>query len=693
MASNLPKLKSWQVPFAADTEANKLGWLNEATQEGQNYNRSKRGFVDYKVAFDIISGKSPANASPTYRSQLTTGRLKRNAKEIIGAVANIRPIWAFQSANSALADNCAMMNSVNQAIYFEQQFDQGLKNGIQWSALTGTGWIWPKYRRPLYGTKRQANIEFHTYGSPSVLPVQLPSNNNYQEAYAVTIMDEMPIAMAHAMFPAFQERLRPTSSRYWYDQEIRRAAKGNLMQRMFNAGMKRNEDDYSLSDLFIPIRYTFVIDLTINETGQTIPMGEAGAPWFYEVPYVGGPLPNNPTKFADKDDARLYPYRRLLISSENCCMYDGPAFDWTGKFPATAITLDKWVFDAVGFNLVSGAPYHMQKSIDELERGVMDKHAAALDPALAYDLNAVERNQARSFDPMKPRARVPFDGQLTDKPFQDVLPESYRKVDPSTPIYIAHLEETMDYYHALKDVMALAKARAGGGVDDYQKLMEADGPIVQDITRNVEAALTEIGSNVGYLILEYYDTPRIMRLIGADKVARSVFDFDPTKLVPSHMPGENKDNPSTTPMYQRARWFAENLTYYITPHSAHEITQMAYKLLLIQLRKAGVQIDSQTIATSCNIANFGELDGNTVLDKWKSEQFMIGEIGAKLKILVQDLIASGVGFPAMGNAMNNTEANPVGVPKQEGRPSTQQESPRIVSKDGGARSTVSESGA
>jgi hypothetical protein len=690
------KLKEWQIPRADAKEDTKLSWLNSAVEEGSSWLKEQRGYADMKTAFDILAGKSPANPSPSYRSQMSTGRLKRNIREIVGAVSNVRPIWGYNTSNNAFTAECEMMNKVTQALYLERGLDTAIKSAMQWSAATCTGWLRPVFRKSMYGTKRTGDLTFLTYGAPSVLPVQLPSNNDWQEAYAITILDELPIAMAHGMFPKFQDRLTPTSSRYWYAPEIRRAAKGNVIRRMF--GKWGQNEARSLSEMYIPIRYTYIIDLAINTTGKSIAMGQpADASWCYTVPSLNSDIPIGRHKDgsviykkADENDARMYPYRRLIISSENVVMYDGPSFDWHGEFPAIPFCLDSWAWEAIGFALVNGG-WQIQKSIDELERGVMDKHAAALDPALAYDINAVNRNEARTFDPMKPRTRCGFDGQLTERPFQDVLPESYRRVDPATPQYITHLEETMDYQQAIRDVLALAKARAlGGGVNDYEKLVEADGPIVQDITRNVENSLSRVGHQTKYHVMQYYDTKRLMEYVGADGITRSTLDYDPTSLVPSHMPDEDRNGSSIYSRLQRARMFAENLHFYLTPHSAHEITQMSHKLLLIQLRKAGIQIDSRTIAESCNVSNFGNKpDGNTVWDRYWNEQARVAEHAIGMKQLVDSLMSTGVGTTP---AIDNAAANLAGAPTSEGRPPSGQQSPKLLQKDGGTRSTISESG-
>src|ERR1017187_1108664 len=279
-------------------------------------------------------------------------------------------------------------------------------------------------------------VRLLAYGAPCVLPCQLPPSGDFQQAYAMTILDEMPISTAHSMSPRYQEWLRPTSSLYWYANEIRKSSQGNLWTRMFGGfGKSPSQSTPGIADLMIPIRYTYVIDLTTNTTSNDIPMGETGTTWAYTV----------------KPGDRLYPYRRLLISSEACVMYDGPSFDWHGRFPGIPFTTDAWPWEPLGFSMVrDGAD--IQSSMTELERGTMDKERAKLDPALAYDINAVTKKEAQQFDPMQPRIRAGFDGQQSTVPFQHpVDPKIYETSETSLKFY-EMLKSGMDEQHGIKDV-------------------------------------------------------------------------------------------------------------------------------------------------------------------------------------------------------------------------------------------------
>lgn len=698
----MPDYQDWQVPPQAANNVTKLGWINESTEEGQNWLKSQRGYGDFTKSFEALSGRVSGSALPKYRSNLRTDRLKRNARELVGAIANIRPLWGYGSGNPEFSAQDAMMNKTVRAIYLKNFMDRSIKEALQWSLVTSTGWINPVYRRKRAG-HGSGELMLDTYGAPSVLPVQLPMNNDWQEAYCLNLMKELPIYMAHGMFPEFQDQLKPTSSKYWYSSEIRQASQQNALQRIWN---KLRRDNSLLTDLYIPIRYSYINDLSINKTKSELMMGpwsvnphtgrpEPVASWSYKVPYVGqqiqvGEANGYPIyRVADENDARVYPYRRLIISSETCIMYDGPAYDWHGEAPLVPVTLEDWAWEAIGLNILRGG-IQIQDSINQLERGVMDKHAAQLDPSLAYDINAVTRNEALTMDPMQPRGRAGFDGSVVSEPFKLVVPPEVLKVDGATMEFIAHLESTMDHQMAIRDVVALAKARAlGGTAGDLEKIMEADGPVVRDISRNVEQTLSKIGDQVKYLVLQYFTAQRLMRMVGASSVTTETFDFDPASLIPSHMPGENPNRESFSDKIQRARYFAANLECYILPHTAHEITQMTHKLGLIQLKKAGVKMDSRTLAESWDVDYGTKPEGNTPYERAANE--MIDD--ATQMIRVRKIADSQMMEPAIPGADGGPGKPPMPIQQKnpEGRPPSGQVAPHLESKDGGARSTIAES--
>jgi hypothetical protein len=685
--------REWQCPPSAAPDHKIVGWANESTEEGLAWLKSQRGQLDFRKALDVISGAdtaSPRQQSSDYRSKVSANPLKRNLREVIATLAKLRPVWGYHTSNAAYKNQADMMNKILRSLFLEQFFDRSISDALAYAAATARGWINPVYSRDMYGTGHGA-IQLDAYGAPCVLPNQLPANGNFQNAYAVTILKELPIAMAHGMFPQHQAVLKPTESRYWYMNDgVRAAAKGNLWQRMAGRFFRAPGSE-ACAELLIPIRYTYVIDLAINTTDKPITMGEPGSSWSYTVPALKQDIPMGldprsgtmTFRKADENDARLYPYRRLIISDMQTKLYDGPSFDWHGMLPLASFCFDAWPWEPLGFSLVHEG-YELNEAIKTIDRGNMDKCVSQLDMSLAYDTNAISEKEARTLDPMMPRGRYGYDGNATEPgkpPFTPIVPESIIKIDPTSLQLRDMFKASMDEQLAIRDVMALAKLRAVGSMDDIEKIVEANGPIIEGMSRSMERPMRDIGNMVKYLILQYMPVTTIMQYIGAFSTALEVMDYDPTSLIPSHIPGESPDQPSALNRIQRARIFANNLKFEIMPNTLHEMSQITMKLGLIQLKKAGVKICSQTIAEAWNISNYGEFEGATELERFRSEQEEDIETAARMQAIGA---AAGLGQPP--------GAPGPGGKKPEGRPSTDAKPGKIQSKDGGARSTISTSG-
>src|SRR5208337_2310702 len=93
---------------------------------------------------------------------------------------------------------------------------------------------------------------------------------------------------AHAMFPTFQDKLRPVSKR--------RMQSGAVTARMaFINSLRGSDKSVPFVEQMVEVRYTLLRDLSINdnEAKLPIPMGDAGASWSYVVPYLGQDILSN----------------------------------------------------------------------------------------------------------------------------------------------------------------------------------------------------------------------------------------------------------------------------------------------------------------------------------------------------------------------------------------------------------------
>lgn len=226
--------------------------------------------------------------------------------------------------------------------------------------------------------------------------------------------------------------------------------------------------------------------------------------------------------------------------------------------------------------------------------------------------------------------------------------------------------------------------------------------------------MRDLGVMLKYQVCQHMTTSRVMQYVGQDGVTPEVFDYNPASLIPSHIPGEAAVDaagalqPSAHSQIVRARLFADNLRFFILPNTLHEIAQMSMKLALLQMKKIGVMMDSQTIGEALNVPNYGTIPGNTVIEKFWAEQEQQLEYQAKL-LAAKSAIAALFTPPdgsapappapdsgAAGAAPPPNSAQPPGAPapgggESEGRPPSFSKPPKIESKDNGTRTTIATS--
>lgn len=682
--------RSWQVPSADADDRYKLGWIDETCQDGGAWNQSQPGYDDWLKSLDILNGRVPKQDAEKYRDYFCGRRLRTNVRTAVAGLSNIRPMWGFHSI-PAYQKFAMMMNKTSRALYLEGNWGADIEDALWYAAATNTGWIRPVFSRDMAGMGR-GRVKLYTYGQPCVLPFQMPSSGDYNQAYAVNLMDEIPIFEAHGRFPLYQEQLKPTKSQLWYSSEIRGAAEQNSQKRggwfnPFTSIKSENGQKRPGSDLYIPIRYTTVIDLSVNTTGRIIPMGQFGTSWYYEVPSVGMEWKNGP---ATEDQARMYPRRRLIISSEKCIMYDGPAFNWDGDLDLVPLCVDRTPWAPGGFSMVHDG-YAIEKQINDVESGILARIKAQNNLPLGYDLNTVTVGEAEKFDPMDTdNVRFGYDGtEVEGTPFKLGVPFEVYKIFPEQLEFLKGLKDELDYTMQIRDLVELSKAKVlGKDMDAAEKMLSSLGPIVRNIGKGMERSLTCVGKKVGWRILQYMTAAEIMQFTGPESVDMQIFDYNPNDLYPSHLPDEQVHDADTqkageskyTPL-ERARFMTEKIRFFIMPGSLHDVHQMSTLLIAMQMKARGMHISDYFCMSAANIPDVVPPDGNSEQQRWESEQEDNIAFQARMAIITQTI----AGEQHLGGPPGGPSPTAKG-----GRPPSGNAPPKLEHKSNG-RPLISES--
>lgn len=702
----IDKFSDWQAPSLFDKGTNRMGWISEQVEEAENWLKSQQAYLDIPEAMDIISGRIEKGAN-TKRSDLTTNHAKYAIRKIIGTLSDVREVGYFTSDAQFYLGEADMLNKAAKAISLKAQFTRKLRMALQYMAITGSGYLWPRFIKT--NLRDKGNVEFEPLGLCDVLPTQLPPDNDIQGAYAVTLIRFMPVWQAHARFPQYQAQLLPIARRR-YKSSVSHA-RMDLASR-FKYGTQTD----AFTNLYCEIRYTFIHDLSINTTGSVLPMGEdEGASWYYEVPYLGQQIKDSvtsdgivTTRAATLEDCMIYPNLRLMISCKGMRnpMWDGPAFDWHGQVPVARYCADDWVQEPCGFSLTHDIA-SSQRAIQRTERGVDQVVKARLDPALGFDRSAgLNDKTAGELDPFQERIRVGVDGE-PGKVLQPLLPPWLLDVPAFVGEWVKYCTDRgIDAQLGLNEMTNLAEMKMNMNSEGAERALAEVGPLVKDIASGMESSTARVWEMLKYLIIQYYNTRRLMEFVGPDGITKQTLDFNPDTLVPSHAPDEillhATADLSEVPVVpweskytdaERAKIFADTLTLTVIPHTQHSITQTSEQLKWLQLWRGGAPIAFCDIAKKLNIENFGMLEGSTLWERYISEQKQKIELQAQAALLMQSL---GLGPPAPPPPTQQPGTGEGGGQKGTGgRPPSGHSAPKIVQKGAnsvsGPRTTITES--
>ena len=659
-------------PQEADVK-DKIGWLEEALKEGRTFIESQRGYEEMDSAIDIIAGIDDKRR-PASLSRISPNVLKRNIREIVASLSNIRPAWNFKSDNREWDAQAGIMNKLLHSWYLHTFADRAIRKALQYAAVQSKGYVMPIWKKDFWCYGR-GDVELVVLGPRDVLPTQIGPDNNLQDAYAVTIRVETPINKAHAMWPTFRDVIVPDRSG---PSNLRRG--GGKLQRFISPVLDlgsrlrgREADNRQIPT--VDIYYTYIKDTSINMTNTEMLMGEPGTSWSYKVPFLGMDIPigindekGNPLyRKALPEDCQLYPRRRLQIWVKGTVLRDGPNYWWHGMVPTVEFSLDDWAWEFLGYSAIrDGAT--IQDSMKGLLRAVDDSQNARLRPPIAYDEDAFSKGFMERFDPRQPGQKVAHNMSMGDA-MKILVPVGYYDVPTTVFQHIKDLAGMIGDLLGVKDLSAVAKARQMPSADALEKMSEMAGPLMTDMTRNMEASIRLLGEMVKGLFFQFYDASRRIQVGGPDAVTEEDYDYEPGNLVPSHMPGEPSEKPSKFARTERARWHMNNIFLEIVPNSLHQQTQSFRKLILIQAEKSGLPLDPWTKAEIFDIPNFGPppAGARTVMERWVAWMRM----QAELKEILNP------GGPGQG--------------KGGGRPNSNAKAAHIANKDNGTRSTIATS--
>lgn len=615
------QLKSWQAPPREATGEYKCGWIAELIANGDNWIQSQPGIRNINNDIQLLMGSGQ-------QRDMESNLLQPDIRTFVETITDLRQIATMGSKADQFKKNVALYNDIFKFIFWDSQFVPMSRKALQWAVL-GRGYKWQKFSRDKFGWGR-SKIVFDPLGPREFLPEQIPANNDMQGCYAGTIARPMGIAEAHARFPDFQQWLTPISRYDWKRYgTLGMARRFDFYDRYRFTGDQNSNWDNRYCDIY----YSFIRDLRVNRSGYMQQMGVDGTSWGYQVPSVGDLLvTTNPqnglpqSRKAEISDCRLYPQLRLVITSPSCPipLYDDTSFDWHGEIPVTQHDVNDWAWSAVGYSLVGGVKGLEIARRDRLS-DINSVLAVRKDPPLGHDVSTgVQRTQMDKLDLLHASGiRIGGKGDPA-KWTRTLLPDSMA-VEESDFKGVDLLGGSIKAALGLTDLASMRELKGNMSDDSMDKFLENLGPVGKGIALNQWIANGKDAHMLKYNIAQYFTVQDLMQMVGPEGVGLETFDNDPNSLVPSHIPGEDKNNLSAHTKMERAKWFCEQLKVINTPAQLLNITHQQERMLNMFFLQKGAQISTANV-----MEKIGVQDYDVQHEAWQEEQ--LADAVWKLKV-------------------------------------------------------------
>lgn len=605
------RAQSWQCPPREAPGEYKVGWLGELVQSGDAWAQSQPGIRNAGSDIRLLMGGGQDR-------DLESNLLQPDIRTFVETITDLRQIATMGSKAEQFKKTVALYNDVFRFVFWDSNFVWNTRKALQY-AMIGRGYIWPKFSRTHYGWG-QAKMMFDWLGPREFLPEQLPPNNDVQGCYAGTFIRPMPIAEAHARFPKFQQWLTPMSRYDWKTY----GTLGTARRLDFYDRFRFNdEQNGSWEQKYCEVRYHFVRDLRINDTGYMQQMGVDGTSWGYQVPSLGDLIvtvnPSNGLPESHKatvEECRMYPNLRLVITTPSCPipMYDDTAFDWHGEIPAVQYDVNDWAWSAMGYSAV-GAVKGLEVARRDRISDINTVLAVRKDPPLGHDISTgVSRTQMDKLDLLHAQGiRVGGKGDPS-KWTKSLLPPEV-DVDAKDFQGVELLSSSIKASLGLTDLASMREMKGNLSDQSFDKMIENLGPMAKGIAVNMWIANSKHAHMLKYNIAQYLTVDDLMAMVGPEGVGIQTFDNDPNSIVPSHLPGEDKQSISKHTKRDRAKWFCDKLRVTSTPAQLLNVTHQQERMLYMLFLQKGVQISQATIMDKLGVPDYDIQHA-----KWEEEQ-------------------------------------------------------------------------
>jgi len=575
-----------------------LNYINAAVAAGENILKQEPQYNDISRNIRYVMGDQLGDRPKTL-SHIVDNRTKKAVAETVSALTDIHPLFGFSTENDFFQDQVVILGNLTKAWWINSFADLRLADVIRYGMAAGTGYAEINFDATLAGG--QGDLVLTPVDPRDVLPINPRYDFSVQSWDGVIIRSLETVETLQARYGLAAAGLVPDSgsswmARMWGSVKTKVETPANIFESVNGPKGHNMPTKVNGKETF----KVYLKDTRLWDGTAPIIMGDPKTSWAYTVYPVGYLKPNG--KVATEDDARVYPRGRLIVSTRDRVLYDGPNPYWHGMFPIAKLTLDPWPWSLLGSSLVTDLR-PMQDAINECLNGVWDYVKKVLRPALVGDKRAVPASVWNRIDTREAGNKMlqnPTAGKGIEFVKNDPLPGEVME-------FFQYVTGEVDNLSGVANLQALMQLNQAPAADSIEKMQEALSPILRTKSRLLEVFLREIGEMVKSGFMQFYTLPRRINMLGEAGISLHEFDYEPGSLIPAmhkDQPGYVPALDAMLPTAERARAHMANFTFQITPNSLLSASQLSRKLTYLQLFKIGM-MDPWSLGAAMELPNFG----------------------------------------------------------------------------------------
>jgi hypothetical protein len=603
-----------EIAPSQDYEAQVLGYMHEALEEGEMFLRAQKGYAHIDETIKAIMGETTPVQSPSF-SRTTVNHISKVATDLTAVCTDVKPFWEYQTKNEHFKDHCQILGDLSEHWWLNRLIDLKNADVVRYSLAAGSS-----YAHHYYNTNTM-DLDVAAEDPRDILPIRPPSVSfSLQEAAGVIHRVQRTVNYVRMLYPDKAHLIVPDREGSFVSQSLDNTRISKLFDMYGSPFKNQLFSDAPAKELpripSVDLYTCYLRDDSINKGSRPLFMGEwskEGRPlktWSYQV---------------DPGD-KIYPRKRCIVFTKTAILYDGPSIYWHGLYPYAKLTLDPWPWSWLGKGILWDI-LPLQNSLQNILRCLDDHLEKVARPPVKADKATVSQSDVNKIDTRKAGLKI-RQNMMIGKGIEilDVpnLPQDVLKI-------LQYYEDKLYEIPGVKDFSELMKLKQMPAPETIERLQETMSPSIRLRSRIIEAYMREFATMAASNFTQFYTLSDRLAILGERGATKDDFDQDPGTFLPAFGPKDYESGVlkeasiarGPLPRYERAAQFYTQVSYHIASSSLLNASEIETQLKYLQLSRAGL-VDHWTLLDVLNIPNVGSPPPNakTITDRLMAEQQM-----------------------------------------------------------------------